>query len=90
MKHTIFQKSVSVFLFCSLILIIKTLFAQQSKIDSLFSELGSMKEDTNRVLTLYYLSVAHNNTGNPQNAIKFSKQGKELAEKLRFKKGTSN
>ncbi len=64
-------------------------FSQQSKIDSLLTNLKVVTTDTSRVNTLielantYYLSV-------PSKAMEYSLQARDLSKKINFKKGLSN
>jgi tetratricopeptide (TPR) repeat protein len=58
------------------------------RIDSMLAQLPKSKEDTNKVMLLNDLSLAYYSI-NPDEGLKFGKQGLALAEKLNWKKGTA-
>lgn len=62
--------------------------AQQSKTDSLLSVLKYSKPDTNKVKTFCLLSQALNEI-KPTQGLIYAKQGLELAQQLKFRKGQS-
>src|SRR4051812_18367785 len=81
-----------------LILIIITVYAQkqstaqlegQIRIDSLLRVLPKASEDTNKVKLLIDLSHTYYSI-NPDEGIRFGKQGLALAQKLEWKKGIGN
>ena len=61
----------------------------QGRIDSLLRELPKAKEDTNKVKLLIDLSHTYYSI-NPDEGLKFGKQGLKLAQKLDWKKGIGN
>src|ERR1035437_3772448 len=63
-----------------------TLFAQQSKIDSLLIELQTAKEDTSKVKLLNDFSFEYWDI-NPNEGLKYGNEALRLAEKLHTKKG---
>ncbi len=62
-------------------------FAQQSKIDSLNALLKTDKEDTNKVLHLYWLARSYMDMNSYQTALTNGKLALELAKQLDWKKG---
>jgi serine phosphatase RsbU (regulator of sigma subunit) len=67
-----------------------SLAAQQSKVDSLESVFKIQKdEDTNKVITAYKLCAEYLYSDS-RKALYFGTQGKELAEKINFKKGLAS
>ena len=58
----------------------------QAKLDSLVNEIPKLKEDTNKVRLLNYLSFGYSGI-NPDEGIKYGQQGQELATKLNWKNG---
>ncbi|MBC7829162.1 MAG: tetratricopeptide repeat protein [Chitinophagaceae bacterium] len=60
----------------------------QPLIDSLLTQLPTANEDTNKVKLLNDLSLTYYSI-NPDEGLKFGKQGLALAEKLNWKKGTA-
>ena len=79
------MKTFYLFLFC---FIFSNFYCQTSKtIDDLTDELrNNTKEDTTKVLTLLKLSAANSGVS-PEKMKKFAIDGKELSEKIRYKKG---
>jgi tetratricopeptide (TPR) repeat protein len=76
-----------------LLLVISTVIGQsqaqlqgQPLIDSLLTQLPKAEEDTNKVMLLNDLSLTYYSI-NPDEGLKFGKQGLALAEKLKWKKG---
>ena len=61
----------------------------QDRIDSLLGQLPKANEDTNKVKLLIDLSHTYYSI-NPDEGLKFGKQGLALAEKLDWKKGMAN
>src|SRR6478735_11104903 len=61
----------------------------QGRIDSLLGQLPKANEDTNKVKLLIDLSHTYYSI-NPDEGLKFGKQGLALAEKLDWKKGMAN
>jgi tetratricopeptide (TPR) repeat protein len=61
----------------------------QGRIDSLLGQLPKTNEDTNKVKLLIDLSHTYYSI-NPDEGIRFGKQGLALAEKLNWKKGIGN
>jgi class 3 adenylate cyclase/Tfp pilus assembly protein PilF len=61
-------------------------FGQLKEIDSIKLAIKSAKEDTNKVNSLLLLSKKHFNE-EPEEAIKIANQARNLAEKIKFKKG---
>ena len=61
----------------------------QGRIDSLLGELPKANEDTNKVKLLIDLSHTYYSI-NPDDGLKFGKQGLALAQKLNWKKGIGN
>ncbi len=64
-------------------------FCQQSNIDSMKTALWKLKEDTTKVKLLGTLSYACM-YANPDEGIKYGKQGLELAKSLNWKKGIAS
>ena len=61
----------------------------QGRIDSLLGELPKAHEDTNKIKLL--IDLSHTNYAiNPDEGLRFGKQGLALAEKLAWKKGIGN
>lgn len=75
-------------LFFFTLLLSYSLYAQQSKIDSLNRVLKTAKEDSNKVKTLYFLSEALEDI-DPSKAINYGNQGLSLAKSIDYKKGIS-
>lgn len=61
----------------------------QARIDSLLTQLPQAGEDTNKVKLLTDLSFTYNSI-DPDEGLKFGKQGLELAGKLKWKKGMAH
>src|SRR5436190_20913378 len=61
----------------------------QDRIDSLLVQLPKATEDTNKVKLLIDLSHTYYSI-NPDEGLKFGKQGLKLAQKLDWKKGIGN
>jgi hypothetical protein len=61
----------------------------QPLIDSLLTQLPKVKEDTNKVMMLNDLSLTYYSI-NPDQGLKYGKQGLTLAEKLNWKRGMAN
>ena len=61
----------------------------KDRIDSLLRQLPKASEDTNKVKLLIDLSHTYYSI-NPDEGLKFGKQGLALAEKLDWKKGIAN
>ena len=61
----------------------------QDRIDSLLAQLPKTKEDTNKVKLLIDLSHTYYSI-NPDEGLKFGKQGLALAEKLNWEQGMAN
>ena len=64
--------------------------AQNKTIDSLKQVLIHLKEDSNKVFTLYELSKKYKEAGDTMSALSFLEQRKTLAERMGFKKGTAD
>jgi tetratricopeptide (TPR) repeat protein len=72
--------------FLLLAIIAHNSFGQLKEIDSIKLDIKSAKEDTNKVNSLLLLSKKYFNE-EPEEAIKIANQARNLAEKIKFKKG---
>jgi len=72
-----------------LLILTLTSTAQSLKTDSLKARITHAAEDTNKVNTLILLGKQYFSS-QPEEAIKYSLQAKELAVKIRFQKGQAN
>jgi class 3 adenylate cyclase/tetratricopeptide (TPR) repeat protein len=72
--------------FLLLAIIAHNSFGQLKEIDSIKLAIKSAKEDTNKVNSLLLLSKKYFNE-EPEEAIKIANQARNLAEKIKFKKG---
>ncbi len=82
-----FAKSLLLVIYCSLITIhCSAQLHGQARIDSLLKELPKQKEDTNKVNLLNNLSLDYSSI-DPDEGIKYGKQGVALAHKINWKKG---
>jgi class 3 adenylate cyclase/tetratricopeptide (TPR) repeat protein len=72
--------------FLLLAIIAHNSFGQLKEIDSIKLAIRSAKEDTNKVNSLLLLSKKYFNE-EPEEAIKIANQARNLAEKIKFKKG---
>src|SRR5690242_20742193 len=79
-------------LFIITFLVMNHLSAQlqgQDRVDSLLQQLPKANEDTNKVKLLVDLSHTYYSI-NPDEGLKYGKQGLALAEKMHWKKGMAN
>jgi tetratricopeptide (TPR) repeat protein len=76
-------------LFFSLLLIVafSNAYAQNKQIETLFGMLETAKEDTQKVKILNDLNKKLRSVGKYDDALKYANEGKELSEKLKYKKG---
>lgn len=61
-------------------------YSQESELDSLFTSLNSIAEDTSKSIILYNISNILNRSY-PDSAMEYSVQGLELAQKIHFQRG---
>jgi tetratricopeptide (TPR) repeat protein len=73
--------------FATILLFNKSLFAQNKQIETLLGMLETAKEDTQKVKILNDLSKKLRPVGKYDEALKYASEGKELSEKLKYKKG---
>ncbi|MES2592098.1 MAG: tetratricopeptide repeat protein [Bacteroidota bacterium] len=73
--------------FSALSVIVNGLQAQEHKADSLIALLKTLKRDTSEVNALTSLAATYMNMANYDQALLYSKQALEQAEKLNYKKG---
>ncbi len=93
MKHKLISPNtnfiLTIIFFCLVKVGLQSSFGQQSKTDSLISELKTTKADTSRVNLFYMISDALYDEAKPDSAIKYARQGLDLSKQNDYKKGES-
>jgi tetratricopeptide (TPR) repeat protein len=89
MKKVLLILAISFVIFNSSFVIVEAQLQGQAKIDSLMKELPKMKDDTNGVNLLSYLSYYYSSI-NPDEGIKYGEQGLILTKKIKWKQGEAN